>query len=193
MTILIIGLVLFLSTHSIGLFARERRNEVAQKVGETAWKISYALVSVLGFVLIIYGYGQARLDPTFLWYPPIWTRHIAALVMVFAFVLLVAAYVPGNAIRAKLGHPMLLATKLWALVHLLSNGTLADVFLFGGFLVWAIVAFAKLRRRDRAEGITRQSNGALPTVMTVVIGLVAWAAFAFYLHEALIGVHPFMG
>lgn len=191
MTILIIGLLLFLGTHSIGLFAHDRRDEMVQRLGETPWKLSYALVALVGFVLIVYGYGQARLDPTWLWHSPIWTRHIAALVMVFSFVLLAAAYVPGNAIKAKLGHPMLLATKLWALVHLLSNGTLADVFLFGGFLVWAIVAFAKLRRRDRAEGVTRESAGALRTVAAVVIGLVLWAAFAFYLHEVLIGVRPF--
>lgn len=190
MAILIIGLVLFLGTHSIGLFAPQWRDTMAGKLGETPWKLLYALVALVGFVLIVYGYGQARLEPIWLWYSPAWTRHVAALFMLVAFIFLVAAYVPGNAIKAKLGHPMLLATKIWALVHLLSNGSLADVFLFGGFLAWAIVAFAKLRRRDRAQGVVRTSEGALRTVATLVIGVIAYAVFAFYLHEAWIGVSP---
>lgn len=191
MAILILGLVLFLGAHSTGLFARGWRNNMVTRLGETPWKLGYTAVSVVGFILIVWGYGMARTDPTWLWISPVWTRHLAALLTLPAFILLVAAYVPGNAIKVKLGHPMVLAVKLWAFAHLLSNGTLADVILFGSFLVWAIVAFAKLRRRDRAEGVVRVKGGAMRTVTAVVLGVVLWAIFAMYLHELLIGVRPF--
>lgn len=190
MAILILGLVLFLGTHSTGLFARDWRNGMVNRLGESPWKLIYALVSLVGFVLIVWGYGLARTDPTWLWHSPTWTRHLAALLTLPAFILLVAAYVPGNGIKAKLGHPMVLAVKLWAFSHLLSNGSLADVFLFGSFLVWAIVAFAKLRRRDRAEGVVRVKAGVMRSVIAVVLGLVLWAVFAMYLHRVLIGVSP---
>lgn len=191
MAILILGLVLFLGTHSIDLFARQWRNSTVNRLGLTPWKLIFSLISVVGLVLIVWGYGMARTDPTWLWQSPVWTRHLAALLTLPAFILLVATYVPGNGIKAKLGHPMVLAVKLWAFAHLLSNGTLADVFLFGSFLVWAIVAFAKMRRRDRAEGVVRAKGGAMGSIAAVVLGVVLWAAFAMFLHQLLIGVRPF--
>jgi uncharacterized membrane protein len=118
-------------------------------------------------------------------------RHLNALFTLIAFVLLAAAYVPGNAIKARLGHPMLAAVKLWAFGHLLAAGMLHDVLLFGAFLLWAVVDFTVSRRRDRAAGVTYPKGPAWRTVLTVVLGVAAWAAFAFWLHRPLVGVSPF--
>ena len=126
-----------------------------------------------------------------LWNPPVATRHIAALLTLVAFVLLVATYVPGNQIKARLHHPMVLATKVWALAHLLANGSLANLVLFGSFLAWSVLLFANLRRRDRREQTVYAPGTAGATVITVVVGVSAWAAFAFWLHRVLIGVSPF--
>ena len=104
--------------------------------------------------------------------------------------LLVAAYVPGNQIKARLGHPMLLGTKVWALAHLLANNTLADLLLFGGFLVWAILCFRSSRQRDRAAGLVRAPGSPAMSSLTILVGAAAWAGFAFWGHLALIGVRP---
>lgn len=191
MTVLVLGLLIFLSVHSVRIFADPWRNAMLARLGENGWKVLYSLVSVAGFVLLIWGYGQARQAPVVLWTPPIFMRHLAALLTAIAFVLLAAAYVPRNNIKAKLHHPMLLGVKTWALAHLLANGTIADMLLFGGFLVWAIVCFSSSRRRDRANGTVYPAGTASGTALTVVIGLLAWAAFAFWLHGMLIGVQPF--
>lgn len=151
----------------------------------------YTLVSLVGFGLIIYGYGQSRIDPLILWSPPPWTRHAASLLILPAFVLLVAAYVPGTRIKAAIGHPMVAGTKLWALAHLIANGNLNDVLLFGGFLAWAIADFISARRRDRLAGRTYPVAGISRDVSAVVVGLVAAALFMRYGHEWLIGVRPF--
>ncbi len=191
MTLLILGLVIFLGLHSVRIFAEGWRLRQRQRVGENAYKGVYSLLSVLGFVLIIYGYGQARLEPVLLWSTPLWTRHLAALLTLPAFVLLVAAYVPGNRLKAALGHPMLLGVKLWALAHLVANNTLADLLLFGGFLVWAVLCFRTARARDRAAGVARTAGRTGPTLVAVVLGLAAWAGFAFWAHQVWIGVRPF--
>lgn len=193
MTLLILGLVLFLGVHSTRVFAEGWRTSTRAKLGENAYKGIYSLVSAVGLGLIIWGYGAARNEPTMLWLPPIWTRHLAALLTLPAFVLLAAAYVPGNGIKARLHHPMVLGVKTWALAHLLSNGMLADLLLFGGFLVWAVLSFRAARGRDRAAGTTYAPGRAGPTVVAVGVGVVAWAAFAFWAHGALIGVKPFGG
>jgi uncharacterized membrane protein len=137
------------------------------------------------------GYGAVRQAPVVLYTPPAWARHFAALLTIPAFVLLAGAYVPGNAIKRIVGHPMVAAVKLWALAHLLANGTLADVLLFGGFLAWAVLSFTAARRRDRVAGRTYPSGPASRTAITIVVGLAAWALFAFVLHRPLIGVAPF--
>ena len=193
MTLLILGLVLFLGAHSVRVFAEGWRTSTRAKLGDNAYKGLYSLVSVAGLGLIIWGYGAARAEPTMLWLPPIWTRHLAALLTLPAFVLLVAAYVPGNAIKARLHHPMVLGVKTWALAHLLSNGMLADVLLFGGFLLWAVLSFRAARGRDQAAGAVYAPGRAVPTAVAVLVGVVAWAAFAFWAHGALIGVKPFGG
>ncbi|HSY30044.1 MAG TPA: NnrU family protein [Burkholderiaceae bacterium] len=191
MIVLVAGLLLFLGVHSIRIFADDWRSAQVARLGAMKWKGIYSVVSVIGFGLIIWGFGMARMAPVVLWAPPLWTRHMAGLLMLLAIILLVAAYVPGNHIKARIGHPMLAATKTWALAHLLANGTLADVVLFGAFLIWSIVAFATSRRRDRAAGVTYPSLGIGRGVLTIVIGIAAWALIAFYLHLKLIGVSPF--
>ncbi len=191
MSMLIAGLLLFLGVHSSRVFADDARAAFIAAHGEKTWKGLYAVLSIVGFVLVVYGYGEARAAPLVLWTPPAWTRHAAALLTLPAFVLLAAAYVPGNAIKARLGHPMLLGTKIWAAAHLLANGNVADVLLFGGFLVWATLCHRAAKRRDRAAGTVYPSGGAAPTAIAGAVGAGVWAAFAFHLHAAWIGVRPF--
>lgn len=193
MLALVLGLVLFLGVHSVRLFAADWRVAQIDRRGLLAWKGVYALISLVGLVLIIWGYGQARLTPDWLWVTPVWTRHLAALLTVPAFILLAATYVPGTHIKARVGHPMLLGVKFWALAHLIANGALADLLLFGGFLVWAIVLYIVSRRRDRLAGIRYPAVGVSRDIIAVVLGLVGFVLFALVLHEPLIGVRPFGG
>lgn len=191
MTALIIGLVLFLSTHSARIFAEHNRAQYIAHYGMAKWKLAYSLASIIGLVLIVWGYGQARMDPVHLWLPPIWTRHLAALLLLPAFILIAAAYVPGTRIKAALGHPMVAGVKLWALAHLISNGTLADVLLFGSFLAWAIASFSSSRKRDRVQGLVRSRGSLARDAIAIGVGVVAWFVFARYLHVSLFGVAPF--
>jgi len=200
---LVLGLILFLGMHSVRIVADDWRSQMIDRIGLGAWKALYSLVSLLGLVLIVWGYGLARHNPVTLWVPPVGMAHAASLLTLLAFVLLVAAYVPGNAIKARLQHPMVLGVKLWAFAHLLANGTLADVLLFGGFLAWAVLDYRSARRRPAgqpddddddaaAAADARGARSALaPTVATVVVGVGAWAVFAFWAHGALFGVRPF--
>jgi uncharacterized membrane protein len=191
MGMLILGLVLFLGVHSVRIVADDWRSQTIAKRGEGAWKGLYSLLSILGFGLIIWGYGLARQQPVVLWMPPVAMRHIASLLTLIAFILLVAAYVPRNGIKARLHHPMVISVKVWAFAHLLCNGNLADVVLFGAFLVWAALDFRAARGRDRAAQTVYPAGSAMATVITVVVGSVAWLGFALWLHGMLIGVRPF--
>jgi uncharacterized membrane protein len=191
MTLLILGLLLFLGVHSVRIVAEPWRRRMLARLGEGPWKGLYSVLSLVGFVMLIWGYGQARLAPIVLWETPVWTRHLASLLVLLAFVLLAAAYVPGNSLKARLHHPMVLAIKLWALAHLLANNTLADLLLFGGFLLWAVLDFRAARARDRADGTLYPTGSAAKTALAVVVGLAAWAVFAFWAHRALFGVSPF--
>lgn len=193
MLVLILGLLLFLGVHSTRLFAAEWRATRINKMGMLPYKGAYALIALLGLVLIIWGYGSARMAPTWLWVPPVWTRHMAALLTLPAFVLLAATYIPGTHIKARVGHPMLLGVKFWAVAHLLANGTLADLLLFGSFLAWAVALYVVSRRRDRMAGVTAPAGRASRDALAVVVGLVAWVIFAMWLHGLLIGVKPFGG
>ncbi|MEO0363967.1 MAG: NnrU family protein [Pseudomonadota bacterium] len=189
MTLLITGLVLFLGIHSIGIVANARRDQLAKSLGPLGWRALYSIVAIVGFVLIIKGYAAARLDPTVLWYPPRWTSHVTAVLMLPVFVFLLAAYLPGR-IKDALKHPMLVATKIWALAHLFANGTLADVLLFGGFLVWAVADRISLKRRVARTTVSLPKTGA-NDVIAVIGGLALYGGFVAYLHKALIGVAPF--
>ncbi|MBE2258158.1 MAG: NnrU family protein [Candidatus Accumulibacter sp.] len=191
MTVLLLGLVVFLAAHSVRIVADDWRTRTIARIGAQAWKGAYSLISLIGLGLIVWGFSLARSEPLPLWSPPLAMRHLASLLILFAFVLLVATYVPGNAIKARLHHPMVLAVKVWALAHLLANGNAADVVLFGAFLVWAVLSFAAARRRDRVAATVYLPGSVRPTVLTVVVGGLAWAVFAFWLHGLLFGVQPF--
>ncbi len=191
MSALILGLLMFLGMHSARIVAEGWRTQLIAQRGAGAWKGLYTVVSLVGFGLIIWGYGQARLTPVVLWQAPVWGRHLASLLVLVALVLLVASQVPGNGIKARLHHPMVLGVKLWALAHLLANNTLADLLLFGSFLVWAVLSFRAARQRDRANGTVYAPGSAGRTVLVVVLGVALWAAFAFWLHLWLFGVRPF--
>ena len=190
---LILGLLLFLGMHSVRIVGEGWRTQVIAQRGANAWKGLYTAVSLVGFGLIIWGYGQARQAPQVLWASPLWTRHLAGLLMLLAMVLLVAAYVPGNQIKAKLHHPMVLAVKVWALAHLLANNTAADLLLFGSFLLWAAIDFRSSRQRDRLGAVRYASGTLAATGITVVLGTALWAGLAFWGHLWLFGVRPFGG
>lgn len=190
---MIVGLVLFLGTHSVRIFADGWRTRAIAHIGEYPWKGAYSLVALAGFVLIVWGYGQARTTAAVLYDPPVSTYSLTSLLMLASFVLWAAAYVPGNHIKAALGHPMVAGVKLWAFAHLLSNGRLADVILFGAFLAWAIADFIAARRRDRAAGTRYPAGRPARTAATVIIAIAAWLAFALWLHVVLIGVKPVAG
>jgi uncharacterized membrane protein len=191
MTVLILGLIIFLGAHSTRIVADGWRTAQLKRLGEGAWKGIYSLISLAGFGLIVWGFSLARQQPVVLWTPPVAMRHVAALLTLIAFVLLAAAYVPRNAIKARLHHPMVLAVKIWAFAHLLANGTLADLLLFGAFLAWAVVCYIAERKRDRAALTQYPAGTAGGTAATVAVGIAAWVLFAFWLHGLLIGVRPF--
>jgi uncharacterized membrane protein len=191
MLTLAVGLVLFLGVHSIRIVADPLRTSLRERMGPGIWRGVYSVVSIVSFVLIVRGYGEARLTSADVWLPPIWTRHLAALLTVPAFVLFTTANVKGTRIGARLKHPLLLGTKTWAFAHLFSNGRVADFLLFGSFLAWSILCFRAARKRDRAENIVYPAGTASRDAMAVVVGIGLWALFAFRLHARLIGVAPF--
>jgi uncharacterized membrane protein len=186
------------------------RAEKIEAWGNKAFKGVHALVSLLGFYLLVVGYGEARLQTVVLWNPPIFTKHISLLLMLFASILLVAAYIQRNHFKMRMGHPMVLSVKVWALAHLLSNGNLADVVLFGAFLIWSVLNFKSARARDRAQlqtsqalqGLTDDVNAnassedapakpkLLATLITLFGGMALWAVITFVLHAKVVGVAP---
>ena len=183
---LIAGLVIFFAVHSVSIFNESWRNRMVAQLGERTWQGLYSLLAIAGFVLMVRGYGIARLDPLVLYSSPLWLRHVAMLVLVPVFPLLLATYLPGR-IQTAARHPMLIATKLWAFAHLLANGMLADVLLFGGFLAWAVADRISMKRR-----IQRPVPGVPPAklndIVAVLLGLVLYVVFVFWLHGWLIGV-----
>jgi uncharacterized membrane protein len=190
MTFLVAGIALFVGAHSVRLVAPDWRARFIAEHGDKKWKLIYSVLALAGFVLMIYGFGLSRADPVFLWSPPPWTRHAALPLTWLAFILFAATNGPPSHIKQKLGHPMYAGVKVWALAHLLANGRLGDVLLFGTLLLWAIAGFAISRRRDRRSGVHYPAGTPRNTAMTIVIGSAAWAIFAFWLHRLLIGVAP---
>jgi len=180
---LVAGLVIFLGVHSIRIIAPSWRDAMVERLGPLGWKAVYSVASLAGFILLVGGYGAARLDPVVLYQPPVWVRHLAMLLMLPVFPLLLSAYLPGR-IKAAVKHPMLAATKAWALAHLLANGMLADVLLFGGFLAWAVADRISAGKRPQAVVAGPVRND----VIAVVAGLALYAVFAMWAHRSLIGV-----
>ncbi|MCC3750704.1 MAG: NnrU family protein [Halorhodospira halophila] len=188
MLILLLGLILFLGTHSIRAVADDWRANQIAAYGEIPWKAAYSVLSLLGLVIAIYGYGLTRVDAIWVWTPPTWTAHLMALVMIPAFILLFAAYGPANRIRNAIGHPMLLAVALWALAHLMANGRLGDLVFFGAFLAWAGVTFVSARERDRRQATTPAEPKRLGDAWAIVGGLIGYIVFALFLHVPITGV-----
>jgi uncharacterized membrane protein len=192
MAFLIVGLVVFLGIHSVSIVAPQWRLRTIARMGEQPWKGAYSVISIASFALLVYGYGQARMAPVVLYSPPQGMRHLTLLLMLPVFPLFVSAYFPGR-IQAWAKHPMLVAVKLWAVAHLLANGTLNDVILFGAFLAWAVVDRISVKRRSAAEA--HHVPGAPPRAglndaIAVAVGLAIYAAFLFAVHRWLIGVSP---
>ena len=190
MLTLFYGLLLFLGVHLVQVLAPGWRERRRAQWGALTYKGVYSVVSLIGLVLLVQGYGLARAEPVLLWQPPRGLLHLAWLLMWLAMVLLVATYVPRNGIRRRLGHPMTLGVKVWALAHLLVNGNLADVLLFGSFLLWAVLVFRSARRRPPSTTASAPTS-ALATLATVVLGSALWAVFLWGgLHAQWIGVDP---
>jgi len=185
---LIVGLILFIGVHSIAIVSVATRDRWAEALGVNAWRGLYSLISAAGLVLLVMGYVAARQSPVLLYAPPVWTRHLAFVLMLPVFPLLLAAYLPG-AIKARLKHPMLAAVKIWAVAHLIANGMLADLLLFGGLLAWAVATRISLKRRgQRPLMMPLPAPSAMNDVLAVVLGLGIYALVLFCLHGVLIGV-----
>jgi uncharacterized membrane protein len=189
MPLLIAGLVLFLGVHSIAIVSPSFRSRAIHRVGEGAWKGLYSLISLVGFVLICYGFGLARQAPVVLYSPPIWLRHVAFLFMLPVFPLVLSAYLPGR-IKTAAKHPMLAAVKFWALAHLLANGSLADVLLFGAFLAWAVMDRISVKRRSMPQVLRTAPPGPWNDAIAVVLGLAIYALLIGWAHVRLFGVSP---
>jgi len=192
MMLLIFGLVLFLGIHSTRIVADGWRSRQIARLGAQRWKALYSLCSLCALLLVIWGYGESRVAPIVVWQPPLWTRHLATLLMLVSFVLFAAVYVPGNRIKAAIGHPMVTATAIWAFAHLFANGHLGDLLLFASFLIWAIADFVAARRRDRGPPMVSAPPPTSPAsdALTLVVGALAWVAFTWFVHAWLFAVAP---
>jgi uncharacterized membrane protein len=185
MALLVLGLVLFLGTHSIRMVAPGFRNTRIAAMGEGGWKGLYTVLSLIGLVLLVIGYGQARATAPELYYPPVWLRHLAMTLMALAFIALAVSQFPAGRLKPILKHPMLLAVKIWAFAHLLVNGDLASLVLFGSFLAWAVWNRIAVKRR----GTPIPAPGPVVwDVAAVVVGLIFWGLFIWQLHGWLFGV-----
>ncbi|MCG6122471.1 MAG: NnrU family protein [Microvirga sp.] len=189
MAILILGLIVFIGVHAFTMMRAPRAAAVA-RIGETPYKAVYSIAALVGIVLIWIGFGEYRAEGMIpIWDPPTWTRHLAALLVLFAFILFPATYLPGH-IKARAKHPMFAAVKIWAFAHLLANGDLGSILLFGTFLAWAVAGRISAKRRAGASAPLVAPQAKYDAI-AVAIGVVAYLAFAFWLHQALIGVPVF--
>ncbi|HEY7753230.1 MAG TPA: NnrU family protein [Steroidobacteraceae bacterium] len=188
MTRFVLGLAVFFGVHSISMLALPWRNRIAERLGARAWQGVYSVIALTGFYLLVTGYGTARASSTLLYALPSWLRYIAALLMLPVFTLALASVLSGR-IRARTQHPLLLATMLWAVAHLLTNGSSADVWLFGVFLLWAIAVRTSLARRPARPPIALPASPA-NDVIAVTGGLALYAVFLLWLHARWFGVSP---
>ena len=192
MMVLIVGLVLFLGVHLLPT-SPELRDDLKERLGANTYRAVFSLLSLAGFIIIVLGYHKLQLHPgknPVLWDPPVWTRHIAAGLMLPAMVFLVASLIPSR-IRTTIRHPMLTAIKIWALAHLIANGDLGALLLFGSFLAFAVYDRISVKKRaDLGPLGTAEPTSALNDVLVVVIGVALYAALLFGGHHWLIGVSP---
>lgn len=185
---LVFGLLIFLGVHALQALAPAQRERLINTYGPMPYKGAYSALSLFGLIVLSGGYALARQEPVILWQPPVGLSHAASLFTLLSFVLLAATYVPRNHIRQKLKHPMLIGVKLWAFGHLLANGGLHDLLLFGGFLIWSVLVYRSARRRPQSE--EPPASRSAMTGLAVGVGLASWAWFAFVGHAWLIGVAP---
>jgi uncharacterized membrane protein len=174
--------------HSISIASPGLRTRAVASMGPNLWRGVYSLISALGFALILYGFHLARQAPVVLYVPPTWMRHIALLLMLPVFPLIFAAYLPGR-IKTAMKHPMLAAVKFWALAHLLANGMLADVLLFGSFLIWAIGDRISFKRRP-PQVIRTAPPARFNDLIAVGAGLAVYVLVIVWAHGRLFGVSP---
>jgi uncharacterized membrane protein len=189
--VLVIGLVVFFTIHLLPSNV-ELRNGLIARFGETGYKAIFAVLSLIGLVLIVIGFGKLQLHPgknPQLWYPPLWTRHLALALMLPAMIALVAAYVPSR-IHTALKHPMLVAIKLWALAHLLANGDLGSLVLFGSFLAFAVYDRISVKRRGALGPLGTKTGPWINDVIVLVVGTGLYVAIILWLHQLVIGVSP---
>ncbi len=187
MALFFIGLILFLGIHSTRIVAEGTRTAMVSRLGEMGWKGVYSIISLAGFMLLVVGYPDAKAALGFVWAPPIWTKHIALVLMLPALIFLVAAYVPSK-IKARLKHPMLVAIKVWALAHLLANGLGVHLVLFGAFLAWAVVDRIAVKRRGAPDPAAPQ--GWTGDIIAIVVGSGVWVLMIVWLHQWLFGIAP---
>ena len=202
MGLLVLGLLVFLGVHSLRIFSESRRAHYLAVLGEKKFKGLYSLLSLLGFLILIAGFSQARLTPEWIWMPPAAARHAMFFLMWIAFVLLAATYINGNVIKDRVGHPMVAAVKVWALAHLIVNGQAHQIVLFAAFLIWAVLSFSTSRKRDRRALLALEAQGLPPPPkapvskaangLVLTIGTLAWMLFMGWGHKLLIGVSPFV-
>jgi len=191
MLVLTLGLALFLGIHSTRVFADDWRGAQIERLGRNTWMASYSLVSIAGLGIALWGYGMTRGEPVFIWYPPLWTHTVVALLMIPAFILLAATYSPPNHIRSTFKHPMLLGVIIWSFAHLLANGRLGDVLLFGAFLAWAFITLRAACQRDGDADAAPPNATLTGDAITIGAGLIGYVLFALYLHEWVAGVPAF--
>lgn len=187
MTLFLAGLVIFLVVHSVSIVAPRWRDAQVERMGAMPWRGVYSLVSIVSLVGLIYGYGIARQTPVMVYAPPVALQHLALLLMLPVFPLLIAAYLPGR-IKRLARNPMLLAVILWGASHLLANGTLNDVLLFGGFLVWAVADLISVTRRAHVRAVPGAPPSAFNDVIVVVVGLGLYALVLLWGHQHWFGV-----
>lgn len=171
-SLLTIGLLLFFGAHSISIINEPWRDQVVARIGRERWRAIYSLLAIAGLACIVWGYGAARPEATVLYVPPAWLRSVAMVGMVFVFPMFLASILPGR-ISAALKHPLLVATKLWAMLHLLTNGSTADLLLFGSFLTWAVIDRISFKRRTQRQ-IPAVPPGRWNDLIAVVIGVVIY-------------------
>lgn len=190
MTLLVFGLVIFLGVHSVRIFGESGRQRSIARLGEQPWKGVYSLLSLAGFVMIVWGFAEARWTAPMIWAPPVWTRHIALLMMLFSMILLGAYGLKTSHVAVAVHHPMLWAVVVWSAAHLIANGSAADVVLFGAFLGWSLLDLQSNYARDRAKGIVYPAPSWGATIGAVAVGAVLWIVLLAGLHRWLFGVSP---
>ncbi|MCZ7486601.1 NnrU family protein [Rhizobium rhizogenes] len=191
MLFLVLCLALFFLTHLLKVFVPQFRARMIAKLGEGSFKGLYSVASLITLGLVIYAFGEARQETGMLWYPPVWTSHLAVTLMLPAMICLIASLIPAGNIAVKTKHPLILSVKIWALAHLLANGETSSILLFASFLAWGVVMRISLKRRERAgEKVLRPFVSGRYDVVAIVGGIVLWGAFILKLHEWLIGVQP---